>query len=213
MEDAREKLQSRLNESFTSIYLTLISILQSILLGLLATLVMNQINSEGNSIANLTLEGWLKIISSVLVIIITWNEYRMAVQQFHWYPRIADTLIPFSISISEFLLINSIFGSSNLWFYSFAVLCITTTFGYLNMYYRARQFKSNIKIIKAIGKGKYIDIVFPIILSAIAISFASLNQDYEASMISILLCLLLLFIIHSEIQWLKIIKFAGQDEE
>ncbi len=220
MTESHEKLRVRLQESFSPSYLTLISILQSMLLGYLAA----EFNNNIDSIYDIGNEVFIRAITSLLVIIVTWNEYRMGATQFVWFPKTTDTIVPFGVAIAEFFVIRYSFEPSNSWFYSMSFFYFTSFVGFYHMYFRAERLTINKEslnkdILDVIGTGVEIDkaacIAYLIVtlLFGFSISKYDLSETIQIIMSLTTLVLLVIFMIHSERQWQRIIRFSKQREE
>lgn len=141
----KENIIDEIKASFSSVYLTLISIIQACILGyLLFLLGLHRVSLNPITI--------IRIISTFLMIITVWNEYMMGAMAFRWIPRLPDAFIPFSIGISEFLVVHNIFSDVFLWCYSAAVFSFIGLLAYLNMYHSARQYPENIAIFNILDR-------------------------------------------------------------
>jgi len=116
----REEFKRRIAESFPAVYLTIISIIQGVALGILATKTHEYIKNSCLA------EPWLRFlpysVMSFLLIIVVSHEYTWFLGIFKWPPRVLDTVIPFAIGFSEispmFFLTNS-----RIWWFLTAAFC------------------------------------------------------------------------------------------
>jgi hypothetical protein len=124
-----EEFKRRMGESFPSVYLTIISIIQGVALGLLAKNTFEYIKTSGSA------ELWLRFlpysVMSFLIIIIVSYEYTWLVGIFRWSPKFLDVIIPFVIGLSEigpmFYLVNP-----KIWWFLAAAFCFFGGGGLLN---------------------------------------------------------------------------------
>ena len=85
-------------------YLTLISIIQSLVLGLLLTGVFKQLSMDLSH-----LPGWgyfLRALASFLLAILVWHEYAIGAATDQWAPGFLDSLIPFFFGVVQFAMIE-----------------------------------------------------------------------------------------------------------
>lgn len=114
--DHRELLQ-QLKGSFSSVYMTLLSILQGVALGDLASVV------ESND-AHFTLVHWLLVLAMLFLIVGVWHQIMIDSISLAWIPDIEDAVLPFTIGILELLLNHMIPQSLSLWLFLLAaVVC------------------------------------------------------------------------------------------
>jgi hypothetical protein len=87
---------------FPTIYLTVISLLQGIALSQLVPSLITYFNIAENPWTDIRL---LPIIIMLGIIFIVWHHYAIGIFFLRWFPNIIDTIIPFMISIGQFMLI------------------------------------------------------------------------------------------------------------
>jgi len=173
-----EEFKSRIAESFPSAYLTIISIIQGVALGLLAT------NSFGYIKDPCLPETWVRFLPysfmSFLTIIVVTYEYTWFVGVFRWSPRIWDTIIPFALGFSA---IGPIFYLTNpkIWWFLTAAFCGFGALGFFNTLWNCRQnmFDKNKKVYIRVRNTLKSDILIALIAALICI-FAGLF--YSSSM-------------------------------
>ncbi|MDQ3016836.1 MAG: hypothetical protein M3R25_09005 [Bacteroidota bacterium] len=90
---------------FPTIYLTVISLLQGIAL---SQLVPNLISFFELSKSPLTDLRILPLLLMLFVIFIVWHHYAIGIFFLRWFPNIIDTILPFLISLGQFILISLI---------------------------------------------------------------------------------------------------------
>ncbi len=139
-----ESIIEQIKASFSSVYLTLISIIQACVLGYWMFLV----GTNYIILAPITI---ILLVFTFLMIITTWNEYMMGTTAFRWIPRLKDSFIPFMIGISEFFVVHNIFSNMSLWCFSMALFSFVGYLAYLNMYHSARKHPENTAIFGLLG--------------------------------------------------------------
>ena len=87
---------------FGAIYLTVISFLQGFCLSQLVPNIIAYFQLSENPWNQIEL---LPLILMLLVIFIVWHHYAIGIFFLRWFPNILDTLIPFMITIGQFILI------------------------------------------------------------------------------------------------------------
>lgn len=149
----RESIDEQIKTQFSTVYLTLISIIQACVLQYL-------IFTIDEHWLGIDLIKILVIITTFLMIISTWNEYVMGSIVFRWIPSLKDAFIPFILGISEWVVIRNIFLSIYLWFYSLALFCFIGWLAFSNMFKNASRHQENASIISSLGRLPFITEVF-----------------------------------------------------
>lgn len=125
----KEEFKKRIISSFPAVYLTIISIIQGVALGILAY------NTFGY-IKNPEFAGrWLmfipySIISFIIILIVSY-EYAWFVGIFRWSPRIWDSVVPFTLGFSELIPMFFLTRARN-WFLSTGIFCFIGALAFLN---------------------------------------------------------------------------------
>ncbi|RLB35480.1 MAG: hypothetical protein DRH12_16665 [Deltaproteobacteria bacterium] len=95
----KEEFRRRIGDSFPAVYLTLISIIQGVALGILASNTFSYIKDPHLA------ESWTRFlpysVMSFISIIVVSYEYTWFIGIFRWSPEIWDTIIPFALGASE----------------------------------------------------------------------------------------------------------------
>lgn len=173
-----EEFKSRIAESFPGAYLTIISIIQGVALGLLAANTFGYIKDPALA------EPWARFLPysamSFLIIIVVSYEYTWFVGVFKWSPRIWDTIIPFALGFSE---IGPIFYLTNpkIWWFLTAAFCGFGALGFSNTLWNCRQpmFEGNDQAYNRVRNTLKWDIFIALIAALICV-FAGVF--YSASM-------------------------------
>lgn len=131
------EFKRRIGDSFPAVYLTLISIIQGVAMGILASNTFMYIKDT-----NLA-EPWVRFLpystmSFILLIVVTY-EYTWFVGVFKWSPKIWDTIIPFALGLSE---IGPMFYLTNpcTWWLLTAIFCCVGAGGFFNTLWNCKQF-------------------------------------------------------------------------
>jgi hypothetical protein len=136
-EEQATTLLHDLRESFAPSYLTLVSIIEGVLLGLTIELI-----ATGYIALNPADPAILLVLNNVLLIVLVWNEYRMGASMFRWVPSLPDAMIPFMIGGSQAALLLTLHRPLS-WLTWLAGFYAAAMIAYCNMYYRARQEERN----------------------------------------------------------------------
>jgi len=148
---SRESILKALQSSFSSTYLTLMSIIQGAGLGYLVFVV-------DNGCGSFRPVNWLLSGTTFLIILAAWNEYAMGATAFVWVPRFRDSLIPFALGASELLLIRSISLDLRYWFFAAALVSFVALLAFLNMYGMAgREGGQNEGVLNAIKAYRWLN--------------------------------------------------------
>jgi hypothetical protein len=140
-EEQATALLHDLRESFAPSYLTLVSIIEGVLLGLTIELI-----ATGYVVLDLSDPAILLVLNNVLLIAIVWNEYRMGSSMFRWVPSLPDAMIPFMIGGFQAALLLTL-NRPVVWLAWLAGFFAAAVIAYCNMYYRAGQEARNAFVI------------------------------------------------------------------
>ncbi len=108
-------LLHQLRGSSTSVYMTLLSIVQGVTLSDLATVV-------GNSYTHFTLVHWLLVLATLILIVAVWHQILIDSISLDWVPDIGDAAVPFVIGILELVLNHMIPLSLSFWLFLLAII-------------------------------------------------------------------------------------------
>src|SRR5262245_43286659 len=123
-------LLRRLEFSFSTVYLTLTSIIQGATFSYLAAVVLGNYRSYG-------LTEWILTATTFAVIVIAWNEYMMGAITLVWIPSLTDSLIPFLMGGAQMLMVRSIGPDPAQWYLWAAIFSLVALGAFVNMYYNA----------------------------------------------------------------------------
>lgn len=211
-ERREEQLFNDIWNSFSSTYMTLVSILQSVVLGYWAVQLENlPFDLLYSSSPDIRVLGDLLCFTSMFVFVIAfWNAYRMGSTIFFWIPTLIDSVIPFSIFAVQIYLIYIISSDNEfLWFGGMVILCVFAIFGYQNMFTRASANMLNETVLGLVSK--YIKLN-PAIAKAYLVFFTVyglLNFLVDNEFLYLLFCVLTLlkfgYFLYSQINYWAII--------
>jgi len=136
-EEQAQALLLDLRDSFAPSYLTLISIIQGVLLGL-----MFQLLADGRPVLRPLGVAAALVANNVVVIALVWNEYRMGSAMFRWVPSLLDAVIPFVVGGLQAALILSV-GEPLAWLGWLATFYLAGVAAFENMYRRAAEEQRN----------------------------------------------------------------------
>ena len=128
---------------FGTIYLTVISLLQGIVLSQLVPEFIKY-----HKLSKLTEDTWsndllLPFLLMLLIIFVVWHHYASGIFFLRWFPNIIDTIIPFIIGVFQFFLLSYLVIDTSLsdidlksWTQGFALILLSGSFGYFGACWR-----------------------------------------------------------------------------
>jgi hypothetical protein len=127
------RLAAMIEPSFSGIYLTLLSIIQSVALGFLAVELNGVLSESPISPMRLVL-----VANTFLLLVVVWYGYLEGLLSLYWTPSIVDSLLPFGIGLSECSLATSS-DDPAAWFVIAAIISILGCFVNLNALHKTRD--------------------------------------------------------------------------
>ncbi len=119
---------------FATIYLTFISLLQSVALSQLVPIIITYFEISEHPWTDIHA---LPLALMLLIIFIVWHHYAIGIFYLRWFPNIIDTIIPFVVSIGQFFLVSYLTISTSVsdinidrWTLGFAIFMIVGSFAY-----------------------------------------------------------------------------------
>ncbi len=88
---------------YPTIYLTVISLLQGIVLSQLVPNIIKYSEIAEHPWTDIHL---LPLVLMLLIIFVLWHHYAISIFFLRWFPNIIDTIIPFVVSIGQFFLLS-----------------------------------------------------------------------------------------------------------
>ena len=135
-------IRDRARNSFPSVLLTLLSIVQAIALETLWEASRHRADLFDPSL--LAVISWLQLAATLLIIIFVWLAYVGLVMRFRITPQLADLISPFFVGLLQFLLIEmTIPGHIGEWFIVLAVMAALVTYFTHKLFKRARRDPEN----------------------------------------------------------------------
>ena len=193
-----------LRESFAPTYLTLISIIEGVLLGLTFELV-----SEGRATAGGNPLSWLLVFNNVVYIALVWNEYRMGASMFRWIPSLLDAVIPFTLGALQAILILTT-SRPLAWLACLAFTYLAATIAYENMYRRAAEEQRNGLVLTHNRIFRRLNPLCCVglagLLGLAAASHAARGTEPGVATLLLATAANVLFLIRGELNWLVIVR-------
>ncbi len=125
---------------FPTIYLTVISLLQGIALSQLVPNIITYLEMSEQPFMDIRL---LPLILMLFVIFIVWHHYAIGIFFLRWFPNIVDTILPFLVSIGQFILISFITIKTSIddinvvtWTKGFAIFVMLGSLAYFSASWR-----------------------------------------------------------------------------
>lgn len=135
----------RIKAQFSTVYLTLISVIQASVLSYL------MVCADG-LLGSITLRTGLLLVTTFLIVVSCWNEYVMGSTTFRWVPTLVDSFLPFLIGASEFLMVRSLSRNGAAWYFFLAAFCVFGYLAFFNQYRAARRLPDNDVVFAALGQ-------------------------------------------------------------
>ena len=129
-------VHGRMKDSFTSMYQTILSIIQGVALADLATVVVAKY-------PQFTIVHWLMVLTTFFLLIVVFNVYSIQSAVWDWIPDIRDESIPFVFGALELFLNHTISLSMSLWFLGLAGISTLGALGTVHMVWRAHEENEN----------------------------------------------------------------------
>lgn len=132
-----ERIKERIQSQFPSVYLTLLSIIQGVALGLFAAKIWENYTLIFERCDFMTI--WATLITFLLLIHV-WHEYVIASISMLWIPKLLDALLPFGLGLGEFILIQALAPLSvSRWFWGAVILSSFGICAYFNTAFRMEK--------------------------------------------------------------------------
>lgn len=169
-------VQRRMKDSFTSMYQTILSIVQGVALADLAAFV------EGNY-PQFTIVHWLMVLTTFVLFIVVFNVYWIQGAVWDWIPDVRDASIPFIFGALELFVNHTITLSLSLWFIGLAAISTLGAIGALHLVWRAHEEYENEELLGLLKKYHRLFFLYYVGAAATALMFAYLCYvaDLKAS--------------------------------
>jgi hypothetical protein len=158
-------VHGRMKDSFTSMYQTILSIIQGVALADLATSVIAKYSQ-------FTIVHWLMVLTTFFLIIVIFNVYSIQSAVWDWIPDIRDESIPFIFGAIELFLNHMISLSMSLWFLGLAGISALGAVGTIHMVWRASEESENAELLRLLKDHHSLFVLYYVVAAAIALLFA-----------------------------------------
>jgi hypothetical protein len=125
-----ERVLNRIKGTYSSTYLTIISIIQGAAFASLGAFVNEHYTT-------LQFWQWILVGNTLVLIIEAWDDYMVGTSAFVWAPDIVDALLPFALGGAELVTIQAI-GSLHAWLLCTAILALIAVFAFWNLYMKSK---------------------------------------------------------------------------
>ena len=116
---SKKWVRDNIANSFSGMFLTLLSIVQGVALGVWATQWIPKTEADWQQVLSLDL---LLILTTFLLLVTIWHSYFWLAAIAYWVPSIVDSLLMFLIGATQLVVIYNMKTGSPYWFYGIAVL-------------------------------------------------------------------------------------------
>ncbi len=128
------KLAKLIGINFGSIYLTIMSLLQGIVISLLVPSFIRYFEISAQPFSDIRLVPYLIMLQIIFTV---WHHYAMGVFYLRWFPNLIDTFIPFMISILQFTMVSFLQTEDSVndiqlseWIISYGIFMLLGCFAY-----------------------------------------------------------------------------------
>jgi hypothetical protein len=166
----------RMKDSFTSMYQTILSIIQGVALADLAMFVVAKY-------PQFTIVHWLMVLTTFFLFIVVFNVYSIQSAVWDWIPDIRDESIPFVFGAIELFLNHTITLSMSLWFLGLAGISTLGALGTVHLVWRAREESENAELLRLLKDHHYLFVLYFVVAATIALLFAYIcySMNLQAS--------------------------------
>jgi hypothetical protein len=130
----------RLKQSYGPTYLTILSIIQGVALGDLASVV-----ASGHY--HFSLVQWLLTLNAFGVLIIVWNVFSVQSVLWNWIPDVRDGAVPFVVGALELFLNQAVAVSLSTWLFALAMIGIAGAAGTWHIRWRSSHEPENLELL------------------------------------------------------------------
>jgi hypothetical protein len=140
-ESRQRVVHRRLKESYGPTYLTLLSIIQGVALGDLASVV-----ASGQQ--HFTLVQWILTLNTFGVLIIIWNVFSAQSVLWDWIPDVRDGSVLFVVGALELFLHHAIVATMSIWLIALSLIGITGAVGTFHIRWRSSHEPENLELLR-----------------------------------------------------------------
>jgi hypothetical protein len=205
-EEQAQALLRDLRESFAPSYLTLISIIEGVLLGLGFELI-----ATGHIAVRLQDPAILLVFNNLVLIMLVWNEYRMGSSMFHWVPALPDAVIPFMLGGFQAALLLTVPRPLS-WLGWLAAFYAAAIIAYQNMYCRAGEEERNAFVMERNRGFRRLNLASCLLSSALLWAVFSYHSTHDSipgwSSLGLVTLVNVSFLLRGEANWRAIVAAA-----
>lgn len=158
-------LRKRSADSSPGVYLQLISVIQSMALGLF----VYQLDS---SRLFLDVNYFLQCALILQFIVITWHEYVIGTIVYRWPLGYLDAWIPISLGIAQYYLITTLKGHFTSFSWSVGCFTLVGVFAFLNQHFKSNAYEGNERIVARLKRHRTINIIQTTGFAVLFVGFA-----------------------------------------
>ena len=158
-------VHGRMKELFTSMYQTILSIIQGVALADLAMVVVAKYSQ-------FTIVHWLMVLTTFFLLIVVFNVYSIQSAVWDWIPDLRDESIPFVFGALELFLNHTIPLSMSLWFLGLAAISTLGALGTVHMVWRAHEENENEELLGLLKDHHRLFFLYYVGAAALALLFA-----------------------------------------
>ncbi len=160
-----EIIRRRLKQSYGPTYLTVLSMIQGVALGDLASVV-----ASGHQ--RFTLVQWALTLNTFGVLIIVWNVFNVQSALWIWIPDVRDGAVPFVVGALELYLNQAITMSQSTWLFALALIGITGAVGTWHIWWRSSHERENFELLDRLHGHIRMYACYLLVGSALALALA-----------------------------------------
>jgi hypothetical protein len=169
-------MKQRLKDSFSLVYLTLLSVIQGVALADLALIV-------GSGYQEFTVVRWLLVLVNFGVMITIWHTFTMHITLWGWIPDLRDTVIPFMIGAVELVFNHTISLSLSSWLFNMVIIASMAMLAIWYVGQRAKEEDENTRMLSLLRKHLRLYALYNLGVSALYLLLAVISrvESLEAS--------------------------------
>jgi hypothetical protein len=169
-------VHGRMKNSFTSMYQTVLSIIQGVALADLAAFVAAKY-------PQFNVVHWLMVLTTFSLFIVVFNVYSIQDAVWDWIPDVRDASLPFVFGALELFVNHTIAQSMSLWFIGLAAISALGAVGTVHLVWRAHEESENEELLGLLKDHHHLFLLYYVGAAAIALLFAYIcyAADLQAS--------------------------------
>ena len=169
-------VHGRMKDSFTSMYQTILSIIQGVALADLAAFVAAKY-------PQFSVVQWLMVLTTFCLFIVVFNVYSIQNAVWGWIPDVRDASLPFVFGALELFVNHTIAQSMSLWFIGLAGISALSAVGTVHLVWRAHEESENEELLGLLKDHHRLFLLYYVGAAALALLFAYIcyAADLQAS--------------------------------